>query len=220
MKIIGLPDIHGDSQKLTRLKEEIAQADLVLLVGDITNFGHKAQMKEMMQRVMAINSHCLAVPGNCDYQETEEIMKTLGVSLSGENRSIDGNTFLGLGASLATPFNGTPFEVTESYLEDKLQEAAIGMDPEAPMILVSHQPPCDTSADSLPNGMHVGSKAVRVFIEHFQPMVCFCGHIHEGIGIDSIGKTKIINPGPVFQGNYSYAEISDGSDLLEIRSIP
>lgn len=109
--------------------------------------------------------------------------------------------------------------MAESYFEQHLQQAVSNIDTTLPMILVSHQPPYNTKADALPNGMHVGSKSVRNFIEQYQPLVCFTGHIHEGIGIDAIGDCKIINPGPVFKGQYAYAEISDTIEVLEIRSI-
>ena len=126
---------------------------------------------------------------------------------------------MGLGASLPTPFKGTPFEVPESYFQEKLTTATSGLNDALPMVLISHQPPYGTTADGLPNGMHVGSTTIRQFIEKYQPLVCFTGHIHEGKGIDTLGKTKIINPGPVFKGNYAYAEISDQVDLIEIRPI-
>ena len=107
----------------------------------------------------------------------------------------------------------------ESWFEDRLRSSVEGLDKSLPMILVSHQPPYGTKADTLKNGVHVGSKIVRSFIDTWQPLACFCGHIHEGRGIDTIGKTKIINPGPVFRGYFAYAEISDTVDKLEIRSI-
>jgi Icc-related predicted phosphoesterase len=220
MKIIGLPDIHGDINKINRLVNQITDADLVVLTGDITNFGHRAEMKEMIDLIKGSNQHCFAVPGNCDYQETEEVMKQTETNLNGTNRILGNTTFIGLGGSLPTPFDGTPFEVSEDYFQGKLKTAIEGMNTELPLVLVSHQPPYGTCADCLPNGMHVGSTTVRQFIEDHQPLICFTGHIHEGKGIDSIGNTKIINPGPFFKGNYAYAEISDQVDLVEIRPIP
>ncbi len=56
--------------------------------------------------------------------------------------------------------------------------------------------------------MHVGSRAVRAFIEAVQPLVCFTGHIHGGVGIDTIGVTRIVNPEPLSSGGYAYAEIT------------
>ncbi len=34
-------------------------------------------------------------------------------------------------------------------------------------------------------GRHVGSAAVRRFIERHRPLACFTGHIHEAAGMDS-----------------------------------
>jgi hypothetical protein len=219
MKIIGLPDIHGDIKKIKKLEPLISQSDLVLLIGDITNFGRKSQMKQTIELVKGYNDRCLCVPGNCDYPETEEIMDETATNLNGKQRVIDGMLFIGLGASLPTPYNGTPYEVGESYFEEHLATAVQDLDRSLPLIFVSHQPPFGTIADSVKSGIHVGSKTVRRFIEQHEPLICFTGHIHEGQGIDTIGNTRIINPGPVYSGNYAYAEISDRVDLLEIRSI-
>ena len=48
-------------------------------------------------------------------------------------------------------------------------------------------------------------------------MVCFTGHIHEGQGIDSIGKTKVVNPDPLREGGYVLARVEDQIEVLEIR---
>ncbi|MBU2512031.1 metallophosphoesterase [bacterium] len=220
MIILGLPDIHGSWKKLNKLTNQIAVADLVLLLGDITNFGHKPEMESIVSWVKEINAHCLAVPGNCDHAETEEVLDAMDVNLNGRHKIINNLAFLGLGASLATPFKGTPFEVSETYLEQKLENAINELDPAYPKILVSHQPPYNTTADAVNDDLHVGSHSVRSFIKTHQPMLCFTGHIHEGRGIDSIGKTRIINPSPVYQGYYAHAEIEDSAiKVLEIRSI-
>ncbi len=219
MIILGLPDIHGAMDQLKRLVPRIEEADLVLLIGDITNFGHETDMKEIIEWVWRFNKNVFAVPGNCDYPETEKTMDKMDVNLNGSHRYLGNLAFAGLGASLETPFKGTPFEVSEHYLEAQLKASVNGYQGIQPLVLVSHQPPINTKADALGNGMHVGSKSVREFIERTQPLVCFCGHIHEGRGVDAIGETKIINPGPVFQGNYAYAEIGDRVEILEIRPI-
>lgn len=220
MIIVGLPDTHGDNSKLKAISPVLKQADLILLLGDITNFGHQQEMKETFDWVGSINKNFLAVPGNCDFPDSEEIMDQYGVNINGGNRTIDGKNFVGLGASLPTPHGGTPYEVSEDHLELKLNQAVAGLDLSLPMILVSHQPPIYTKTDAVNENLHVGSKSVRSFIEKHQPMVCFTGHIHEGQGIDAIGNTQIINPSPVFKGFYSYAEITNEVEILEIRTIP
>jgi len=81
---------------------------------------------------------------------------------------------------------------------------------EYPSLMVSHQPPYGTLNDQVSPGFHVGSKAIRGFIEKQQPLICFTGHIHEGTGIDHIGDTAVVNPGPAGTGSYVMAEITNG----------
>lgn len=54
---------------------------------------------------------------------------------------------------------------------------------EKPFLFISHCPPLDTAMDCLFDGRHVGSLAIRRFIEHWGPsgrlLACFHGHIHE-----------------------------------------
>jgi len=34
-----------------------------------------------------------------------------------------------------------------------------------------------------------------------------CGHIHESRGEDTIGASRIVNPGPVASGHYALVEV-------------
>jgi Icc-related predicted phosphoesterase len=131
---------------------------------------------------------------------------------------LDQIAFVGVGASLPCLIP-TPNEVSEADLEACLNQAVAGLDPQIPKVLVSHQPPLNTLTD-LPQGKtHIGSKAICAFIERAQPMICFSGHIHESVGIDRIGSTRIINPGPPWQGSFAYAELTAGQfKTLEILS--
>jgi Icc-related predicted phosphoesterase len=67
-------------------------------------------------------------------------------------------------------------------------------------VAVIHAPPFNTHCDVLFDGRHIGSKAVRSWIEKNQPCLALHGHIHEspqlsGTFFDRIGATTIINPG-------------------------
>jgi len=88
---------------------------------------------------------------------------------------------------------------------------------DTPLVLMSHQPPINTQCDRIATGAHVGSHAVRRFIEIRQPLVCFTGHIHESVALDNIGDTRIVNPGMLANGQYAYAEIGQGKATVEIR---
>jgi uncharacterized protein len=218
MIIIALADMHGDVSFIETVFREAQTIDLVLLLGDITNFGRKEAIKKVVTAVLPHCRRLLAVPGNCDYPEVEDRLAQEGLSLHRRHAVIDGIGFAGAGLSLPCP-GRTPGEISEQDFRQYLAEAAAGFPEETPMVLLTHEPPFDTAADLAFTGEHVGSHAIRDFIEIFRPMVCFTGHIHEAAGIDRIGLTSIINPGPLRRGGYAYAEIErDGVRALEIRN--
>jgi Icc-related predicted phosphoesterase len=67
-------------------------------------------------------------------------------------------------------------------------------------VLVSHSPPRGTACDAIGARAHVGSRALRAFVERLAPRAVLSGHIHEsprvtGAYRDRIGPTVIANPG-------------------------
>ena len=81
-----------------------------------------------------------------------------------------------------------------------LQDAHAQVKEAEHLILVAHPPPLNTRTDVIASGIHVGSPAVRTFIEAVQPALCLTGHIHEARGTDLLGATRIINPGMLKDG--------------------
>lgn len=216
MKIIALPDLHGAINDLETISDSLAAADLVLLVGDLTNDGRAADASRVVNAVRQYNQSILAVPGNWDGPKVNAYLTQEGINLHRCNVIMDRIAFIGVGASLLS-FYDTPNEVTEADFKLFLEEAVSGLDSNIPRILVCHQPPIRTRNDKTWSNLHIGSQAVRAFIEEIQPLVCFTGHVHEGIGIDTIGNTKIINPGPLWQGGYAYAEIINQELALKVQ---
>ncbi len=207
MIIITLTDIHAHIGVISALEKQLRSADLVLLSGDITHFGHKKEMAAIIGLFRTLNPSLFAVSGNCDYPDAEEFLTEERISLNGLTREFQGHTFYGLSGSLPCP-GKTPHEYSEEEFEVFLRD--LPLVPGIPQIMVSHQPPYNTINDQVSPGVHVGSKSIRKFIEERQPLVCFTGHIHEGTGIDHIGNTAIVNPGPAGRGSYVLTEISDG----------
>jgi uncharacterized protein len=221
--IAALADIHGDLKTIKKVGPEIKQAHAVLLVGDITHFGREKEAAAIVDAVAEYNPRILAVAGNCDHPEVSGYLAQRGVSLEGRRMIIDGVGFIGVGGSLPCPGN-TPNEIDEEQFAAALEDTASRLPPSMPMILVSHQPPYNTKTDAIINGQHVGSKSVRTFIRDRQPLVCFTGHIHESVGIDTIGRCQVINPGPLREGKYAWAMLGEtvlGQTLMahEIRRI-
>jgi Icc-related predicted phosphoesterase len=86
--------------------------------------------------------------------------------------------------------------------------ALVGEDPLATAVFLFHTPPYDTPLDRaaldgrncehVPLDLHVGSIAVRQFIEQRQPLLTLHGHVHEstrltGVWKIQIGRTTCIN---------------------------
>ena len=216
MKIVVIADIHGRIGNLSIAEADIRASHMVLLTGDITNFGGRQEAERILEALEGLAQNILAVPGNCDFPDVETVLTERGYNLDGRGREVDGLGFVGLGGSLPAP-GGTPNEYSEDELAQRLSKAANAIDLASPFLLVSHQPPINTSADRVRPGQHVGSQRIRKFIENHRPMACLTGHIHEGVGIDTIGKTKIVNPGPLPNGRYGYLEIVDGQTKAELR---
>ncbi|MGC8606927.1 MAG: metallophosphoesterase family protein [Vulcanisaeta sp.] len=81
------------------------------------------------------------------------------------------------------------------------------------LILVSHYPPYGTNVDKAWNGANIGSKSVRKLIEEVKPLAVLCGHVHESRGVDRIGSTVIVNPGPLFNGYYAIINVDDNGNI-------
>ncbi len=65
---------------------------------------------------------------------------------------------------------------------------------------VLHSPPFDTKCDLIHAGRHVGSRAIRSFVEARQPPLVLTGHIHESPRTsfsyrDQLGLSTVVNPG-------------------------
>lgn len=217
MKIIVLTDLHGKTNNIPLLAAPLQEADLVLLCGDITHFGDEREMRDTIAKIHFYNAKVYAVTGNCDHTGGETYLVRENLSLSGRATETAGFQLAGVGGSLPCP-GRTPQEYSEEDFGEIL--AHIRLDQEKPLIFVSHQPPYGTLNDQVRPGYHVGSMSIRDFILQRKPLICFTGHIHEGIGIDTLGSTKIVNPGPASTGNYAVAEIDHNRiKSLQLRNL-
>jgi len=204
MNILAISDIHGRINYEKKIVDILSSADLIVISGDITNFGGKKEAMSVLNTIRQFNPNILAVPGNCDQYEVLDFLKDENINLHGEIKEFKGLIFFGIGGSGFTPFK-TPQEYSDEEIERILSNYKKQNGKE---ILVSHTPPINTKVDKTLMGMHVGSKHIRDFIEKNQPDLCLCGHIHEARSIDKIGKTIILNPGP-FPKFYAMIEVAD-----------
>ncbi len=215
MKIINIADIHGNIKPVDAIGGSLSSADLVIISGDLTHFGGAKEAEDVLEALGTYNRNIIAVTGNCDTKAVDEYLTGKKMNLHGRTVNVDGLSITGAGGSLPCP-SPTPNVYTEEEYAEIFGKSLTDIEDE-PQILVSHQPPFGTLNDRLANGTHVGSRTVREFIERHKPLVCFTGHIHEAPGIDTLGGTKIVNPGPLGTRSYAFLDITDGINELEIR---
>lgn len=209
-----LTDIHGRADILGKILASAGPFDLVVVSGDLTDFGNKKTADEIISILKKAGKPVFAVPGNCDPPEVRDAIEAAGVSLHNKKKEQDGYTFAGFGGSTPTPFN-TPFEMPEEEFSTNLGSLCTAASGAKRLVLVTHAPPKNTGCDTLPGGAHAGSQAVRDAVETRQPTFLFCGHIHEGISTETIGKTVVVNPGPARSGNYGIADLKSKKIRLE-----
>lgn len=198
MKILAAADFHGASNAERNLSEFLRRGyDCLVLIGDLTQFGPLEVAESLLERAKAAGVPTFAIPGNCDPKQILQVLDKYGANLHGRCERIGGITLSGLGGSNLTPFN-TPFELTEVEIQEEL--AALPPCEGGRWMLVTHAPPYGTKLDRILAGTHVGSKSVRQYIEQKQPTVHLCAHVHEARGIDELGQTLMINPGPICKG--------------------
>lgn len=186
---------------IERLAPELRAADLVILSGDLTNFGGR---DDAAQVLAATRRHCrtvLAVSGNLDQLDVIDFLRDEGVSLHGESRRVGDLGIFGCGGSNPTPFH-TPTELSDEEIGLLLERGLATVAAAPHLLMVCHTPPAHTTTDRIGSGHHVGSHTVRAFIEEHQPAVCITGHIHESAGVDRIGRTVVVNAGAFRDGGY------------------
>jgi uncharacterized protein len=201
MKIISFGDVHMATRNLDRMGEIMRDCDLVIVSGDLTNFGGAADAGKVIGDVRARCPSVLALPGNLDRREVVSFLEREGVALHGRGLVCDGVAIFGCGGSNVTPFN-TPMELSEDEIYATLMAGYEQVRGHRPLLMVCHTPPFETRCDRIVGGKAVGSTAARRFIEEVKPDVCISGHIHESAGEDAIGPTRVFNAGPFKGGGY------------------
>jgi len=206
MEVLIVSDIHGNIRRSREIVEKYGEKhfDYIFINGDITHFGDLREALNITSTISQVAKKSFFVPGNCDPRNLIE-MEELGPSINVHSKTIElGEVKLhGVGGSTRTPFH-TYIEFEEEEIKELLDWGIQG-----PFILMSHTPPRDTKIDRLFMGGHAGSIVIRDYIVRMKPLVSLHGHIHEAKGIDKVGKTIVVNPGPFRNGYYAVLKLED-----------
>lgn len=215
MIILVGTDFHGSQEAFRGFasKAEETKAEILVICGDITHFGSLQEARSLLSLLARLRLPIYFVPGNCDPPSLAAIEVEGASCIHGSYESYNDVTFFGLGGGPISPFS-TPFEMTEEEMADFLTSKAKRSVASQNFILVSHTPPRRTKLDRIFSGANVGSEYVRKFIEERKPSAVFCGHIHEARGVDKIGETILMNPGPARHG---YCGLVSVNDKIEVK---
>lgn len=208
MKIAYLVDVHGRFEVVPDALRAIGPVDLLIVGGDITTGGTPDEVERAVAGWRPLAPRLLAVAGNMDSPAIDARLADLGVALDGRGVALGDVGVFGLSAAPRSPLR-TPYELDDEELARGIASGFSDVRACRLTIFCPHAPPQGTACDRLSGGGHVGSEVVRAFIEREQPDLVLCGHIHESRGIDAIGRTQIVNPGPAAAGHYAVVEVGD-----------
>ncbi len=219
MRLLCITDIHGAQKRFREiLAREADLVDIILLGGDITNFGTPEDAAWFLRQAEATGKPVFAVAGNCDSPQIDRLLAERGVSLAGFGRRVGSIGFYGVSA--APVWHGMTYEMPEEELAVYLRTGAEQIGDAAVEVVLSHPPPRDTAVDVVRSGAHVGSTAVRDLVEQRRPALVVCGHVHEGRGTDRLDRTLVVNCGPAVAGYYAVATVDeDGDAAAELKEL-
>lgn len=214
---IAVGDIHDRADNLARIPE-LAAADGLIVTGDITNVGGVAEARRVLDAMRLRLPVTAAQIGNMDKAEVAGYLTREGLNIHADARELaPGLAVMGAGGSTPTPF-ATPSEFSEERYAAWLEAAWEKARKLAPLVvLVSHNPPVGTLCDVVGGNTHVGSTAVREFVEKRRPALCLCGHIHEARAVDAIDEIPVLNPGDFASGGYIVLRYEDGRVSADLR---
>lgn len=233
MKFVVISDLHGEISMLDKIDSEFKVSDAVLFAGDFAKFGKTETGKPALEALCKKHDTIFSVIGNCDEPSFKAEIEAADISCESAIVWHDGLAFCGSGGG--SKFTGaTPNERSDEELAgdfDVINDACAAGDLSGAgtladgdaakgdwsnLIAIMHNPPKDTECDKIASGVHVGSPALRTFIEKTKPLAVITGHIHEAAGIDKIGETTVINPGSLAEGKYAVLEAEKSGDAWKI----
>ena len=175
-----------------------AEADVLVLCGDLTNFGKTSEAENLAEDLMACTIPVVGVLGNHDYEcgqpdEVSRILHQAGMQvLDGEAYEIGGVGFAGakgfiggFGRHMLTPFGEGPIKafVQASVDENlKLESSLRMLRTERTVVALHYSPVIDTVMGEPPEIFpFLGSARLGETIDRFDGVkVVFHGHAHRG----------------------------------------
>jgi Icc-related predicted phosphoesterase len=201
IRIAAVGDLHFDAKRGANFREMFAdvnkQADILLLLGDMTTHGRPEQMQAFVEELAGVDIPIVAVLGNHDHEagmadEMTEILQQRGVHvLDGSEVVIEGIGFAGtkgfaggFGRGALAPFGELLIkEFVQAALDEalKLENALRSLHADVKIVLLHYAPIFETIVGE-PEVIwpFLGSSRLLQPIETIGADAVFHGHAHHG----------------------------------------
>src|SRR5205085_8165943 len=160
MRIAAVADLHFSPQSYDRIREPLGrardEADVLVLAGDLTNYGKLEEMESLLNALVRIRVPTVAVLGNHDYEggKQDELIRMLtaeGVKvLDGTAYERDGVGFAGtkgfpggFGRGVLTAFGEAPVKAfVQAAIDEalKLERAMSQLRTEKRIVVIHYAP--------------------------------------------------------------------------------
>src|SRR5579864_699804 len=201
MRIAALADLHFSPQSYDRIREPLGrvrdEADILVLAGDLTNYGKREEMESLLNALVRIRLPIVAVLGNHDYENNQEqdLIKMLAAEgvkiLDGTGYERDGIGFAGTkgfpggyGRGVLSPFGEPQLKAfVQAAIDEalKLERALMQLRAEKRVVVVHYAPVAGTVKGE-PEQIYPylgNSRMAEVIDRHGANMVVH-GHAHHG----------------------------------------
>jgi uncharacterized protein len=201
MRVAATADLHFSPQSYDRIRDQMQrvrdEADLLILAGDLTNFGKIEEMTSLLNALVRLRVPIVAVLGNHDYEsgQEQELMKMMiaeGIKvLDGSSYERDGVGFAGakgfyggFGRGALTAFGEPEIKAfVQAGLNEALKlEKALSQLRTEKRIVVTHYSPIRETVEGEPLEIFpfLGSSRFGEVIDRFGAAFAVHGHAHHG----------------------------------------
>lgn len=201
MKFAAVGDIHVNRNSAGAHQAWLAQAaemaDVLLLLGDLTDYGNEDEAKVLTKELSSFRKPILAVLGNHDYESaTPEVVRCAledaGVTvLDGEACEVEGVGFAGVkgfaggfGRRALAPW-GEPMikQFVQEGIDEALKlESAMARLRTPNKVVLLHYAPIHETIEGEPEAIapFLGSTRLEEVCDRYRATVVFHGHAHHG----------------------------------------
>ena len=201
MRIAATADLHFISPRYSAIQEQLAQvrdqADLLVLAGDLTNYGKPAEMEELLKSLGRSRIPIVAVLGNHDYESGSQSILTRMLTDEGIN-VLDGTAYErdgvgfagtkgfpgGFGRGALTAFGEPEVKAfVQAAIDEatKLERAMSQLRTEKRVVVLHYAPVAETVQGESPEIFpYLGSSRLAEVIDRHGADMVLHGHAHHG----------------------------------------